>query len=90
MNITIILTVMGSLLLILLLMIYFKTLKKVKSSFTIGLLVFAILFLFQNLLSLFFYFTMINYYTKQVEVHVFIFTLLQTIAFIILLKLSWK
>ncbi len=89
MNLTTILTVISTALLFLLILVYSKTLRKMKSNFTIGLLIFAILFLVQNLLSLFFYFTMTEYYVSSVQIHVFIFTLLQTIAFSILLKITY-
>ncbi len=90
MTLTTILTLVSTLLLITLAYIYTKNLEKIKSEFTIGLLVFAILFLLQNLVSLYFYFTMVAYYTSQVELQVFIFSLLQTIAFLILLKITWE
>lgn len=90
MNVTTILTGISTLLLLGLLYVYYKSLKKIKSKFTIGLLIFALLFLLQNLVSLYFYLTMIQYYSPQVEVHVFILTLLQTIAFLILLKITWE
>ena len=90
MNITTVLTVISTLSLFGLSYIYVKNLKNIKSKFTIGLLIFAMLFLLQNLVSLYFYFTMIEYFVPQVEVHVFILTLLQTIAFLILLKITWE
>ena len=90
MSITTVLTAISILALGGLLHIYIKNLKKIKSNFTIGLFIFALLFLLQNLVSLYFYLTMMNYYAPQVEVHVFIFTLLQTIAFLILLKITWE
>ncbi|MBI2647161.1 hypothetical protein HYW99_01675 [Candidatus Woesearchaeota archaeon] len=89
MGITTSLTAISTLLLIGLLYVYYKNLKKIKSKFTIGLFVFAVLFLLQNLVSLYFYLTMMYYYAPQVEVHVFIFSLLQTIAFLVLLKITW-
>ena len=90
MNITTLLTVISTLMLLGLLYIYYKNLTKIKSNFTIGLFIFALLFLSQNLVSFYFYLTMMDYYVPQVEKHVFIFTLLQTIAFFILLKITWE
>ena len=90
MNITAILTLVSTLILAALLYVYSKNLKKIKSNFTVGLLIFALLFLIQNLVSLYYYLTMMNYYTPQVEAHVFILTLLQTIGFIVLLKITWE
>ena len=90
MNITTSLTGVSTLLLLGLLYIYYKNLKKIKSNFTIGLFIFALLFLVQNLVSLYYYITMMKYYAPEVEIHVFILTLLQAIGFAILLKITWE
>ena len=90
MNLTTILAVVAILVLGFLLHIYIKNLRKIKSSFTIGLLVFALLFLIQNLVSLYYFLTMMEYYSPEVEVHVFILTLLQTIGLLVLLKITWE
>ena len=90
MNITTVLTGISTLLLLSLLYAYYKNLKNIKSKFTIGLFLFAILFLVQSFVSLFFYITMMKYYAPEVEIHVFIITLLQTIGFAILLKITWE
>ena len=87
---TIILTFISVFSLLALLYIYYKNIKKIKSNFTVGLFIFALLFLLQNLVSLYFYLTMMEYYVPAVEFHVFIFTLLQTIGFLILLKITWE
>ena len=89
MNLTTILTAISALFLGVLIHIYIKNVKKVKSKFTIGLLIFAVLFLVQNLVSLYYYLTMMNYYAPEVEAHVFILTLLQTAAFLVLLIITW-
>ena len=88
MNITTFLTGISTLLLLGLLYIHYKNLKKIKSNFTIGLFIFALLFLVQNLVSLYYYITMMKYYAPEVEIHVFILTLLQTIGFAVLLKIT--
>lgn len=85
-----ILTGISTILLVLLNHVYIKSLRKIKSKFTIGLLIFAFLFLMQNIVSLYFYFTMMDYYVPAVEMHVFILTLLQTLAFSVLLKITWE
>ena len=90
MNVTTLLTGVSVLMLIGLLYVYYKNLKNIKSKFTIGLFVFALLFLIQNLISLYYYITMMKYYAPEVEIHVFILTLLQTIGFAILLKITWE
>ena len=90
MNVTTVLTGVSALMLVGLLYVYYKNLKNIKSKFTIGLFVFALLFLIQNLISLYYYITMMKYYAPEVEIHVFILTLLQTIGFAILLKITWE
>ena len=90
MNITTILTGVSTLAILGLLYVYYKNLMNIKSKFTIGLFIFALLFLLQNLVSLYYYITMLKYYAPEVEIHVFILTLLQTIAFIVLLKITWE
>ena len=89
MSITTVLTVISTVLLILLIYVYSRNLKRAKSGFTIGLFIFALLFLIQNIVSVYFYLTMMDYYASGVEVHAFILTLLQTIGFAILLKITW-
>ncbi|MBI2110727.1 hypothetical protein HYT51_03020 [Candidatus Woesearchaeota archaeon] len=88
MKITAILTSLSTIILIVLSFFYFKNMQKVKSKFTLGLLLFALLFLIQNLVSLYFYFTMMNYYAPEVSIHVFVLSLLQLLAFLLLLKLT--
>ncbi|MBI2541437.1 hypothetical protein HYV80_01895 [Candidatus Woesearchaeota archaeon] len=90
MNLTTILAVVSVSALGMLLHIYIKNLRKIKSRFTIGLFIFALLFLVQGLISLYYYLTMMDYYSPEVEVHVFILTLLQTVGFLILLKITWE
>ena len=90
MNVTSVLAGISTLLLLGLLYVYSKNLKTIKSKFTIGLFIFALLFLIQNLVSLYYYITMMKYYSPEVEIHVFILTLLQAIGFAILLKITWE
>ncbi len=84
------LTALNIILLIALGYIYGKNWLKLKTSFTYGLLLFTVLFLLQNLTSFYFYITMIPYFVDMVSLHVFILTLLQTIAFLVLNVISWK
>ena len=90
MKVITVLTAVSTALLILLLYVYYKNLKSIKSKFTIGLFIFALLFLIQNVISLYFYLTMMDYYVPEVEKHVFIFTLLQTVGFAVLSKITWE
>ncbi len=87
---TTILSFISSIFIIGLLYFYMKNLSMIKSSFTIGVFVFALLFLLQNILSIYFYFTMMDFYVAQVQVHVLTLTILQTIAFAVLLKITWE
>ena len=90
MKVTTVLTGISTLLLGALIHVYIKNLRKIKSKFTIGLLIFAVLFLIQNLVSLYYFVTMMDYYSPEVEFHVFILTLLQAIGFAVLLKITWE
>ena len=90
MNATTGLTAVSTIFLLGLLYIYYKNLKTAKSKFTIGLFLFALLFLIQNVVSLYYYITMMKYYAPEVEIHVFILTLLQAIGFLILLVITWE
>jgi len=89
MNATTILTAISVILLTMLLVVYFKNLKQMKSKLLLGLILFAAVFLVQNLVSLYYFVTMMNYYVSAVEIHVFILSLLQAIAFGVLLKITW-
>lgn len=90
MNLTTTLTALSALMLAALLHVYIRNLRRIRSNFTIGLMIFALLFLAQNIVSLYFYLTMMDYYVPAVEMHVFLFTLLQTMGFAVLLKLTWE
>jgi hypothetical protein len=75
---------------ILLLYVYGSTYRKMKTSFTLGLLVFAALFLVHNFITLFSYLTRMSFYASGLEDHVAIFTWAQTIGLGALLITSWK
>ncbi len=85
-----VLTIVSLIALLGLFVVYYRNFKSIKSKFTIGLLIFVVLFLIQNIVSLYYYATMMDYYVPQVEVHVFILTLLQAFGFLTLLKISWE
>lgn len=73
-----------------LLFVYVKNMMKVKSLFTFGLLLFAILFFLHNLLVLYFSVTMMPLYADGVSPYMFAFTIIQAFAFGILNWVSWK
>ncbi len=90
MQLTTFLTAANAVMLLALLFVYWKSVQKVRSGFTYGLALFALLFLLQSLASLYFYATNMPYYANMVELHVFILTILQAIAFAVMNWLAWK
>ena len=90
MNISTYLTGLNILLILSLLFVYWKNMKRIRSLFTLGLFIFAGLFLLQNVVSFYFSVTMMPYYVEGVETFVFLLTILQTFAFIILNYITWK
>ncbi len=89
-NATVGLAIVNVLLLIALIYVYAKNAFVVPTLFATGLLGFAVLFLIQNGMYLYFCVTMMSFYAQGHEVFAFVFTLLQTGAFGILNYLSWK
>ena len=89
-NLTATVCIVQTIILLALLYVYGKNLKKARSSFTIGLFVFTVLFIIQNIISLYFYFTMMEYYAPQVEIQALFVELLQTVAFAVLLKITYE
>jgi hypothetical protein len=90
MNATTALTGLNILLIAGLLFVYVRNLIKIRSNFTVGLIIFAGLFLVQNAVSFYFFITMMPYYAHGLEVHVFVLTLLQTVAFGIMSYFTWR
>lgn len=90
MGITTILTGVNIILVIGLLWVYLRNLQKMKSMFTLGLVIFASLFLLQNAVSFYFFITMMPYFVNEVESHVFILTFLQTLAFGVMNWITWR
>ncbi len=84
------LTLANIVLLLALMVVYGKNWTRMRSMFTAGLLVFTIAFLLQYVTSFYFYVTNMDYYVDMVSMHVFVLTLLQTVAFGVLNKLSWS
>jgi len=75
--------------LLLLMFIYIRHLIKVRSKYTVGLVVFALLFLIQNGISLYFFLTSPEIYVGLVGVHMIGITILEAIAFATLVFISW-
>ena len=87
---TIVFSVINLVLIVSLLYVYGKNAVKIKSLFTMGLIIFAALFLVHNAVSLYFMSTMMPYYGPEAEGYGFLFTILQTIAFSILNFITWR
>jgi hypothetical protein len=68
------------LLLVGLIWVYASNLRKVRAEFTVGLLVFATLFLVQNLISLYSFLAMFMYYASDVGALVLAITVVQSAA----------
>ncbi|NOZ80133.1 MAG: hypothetical protein GXP63_00550 [DPANN group archaeon] len=84
------LTIAGSLVLVGIISLQITFYRKVRSQYGIFMIVFASLFLLQNLVSLYFYFTLRALYLPAVEWHVMILAALQLISFVYLLWISLK
>ena len=85
-----VLTVINLLLLLALIFVYAKNVSKIRSSFTFGLLLFAVIFILQHVLYLYFNLTMMTLYSVEAEIFVFVLTILQTVAFSILNIITWR
>ncbi len=76
------------LLLIGLIAVYANVFRKIKATFTAGLLFFAGVFLLQNLLAFYSYVAMFTYYASDVGMLVLSMTIAQTAGLAVLLGLS--
>jgi len=90
MKATFVLTIVNIVLLLALSYVYGRNWVKMRSTFTAGLLLFTLAFLAQYLVSFYFYMTEMQYFVDMVSMHVFVLTVLQTIAFAILNGISWS
>ena len=90
MKATFVLTLLNLVLLSALFFVYIKNWLKLKSAFTAGLLLFNIIFLIQNIMSVYFYLTNMTYFVNMISMHAFMLTALQTLAFVVLNIISWN
>ncbi len=90
MKATFVLTTVNIVLLLLLTYVYGRNWVRLRSTFTAGLLLFTLAFLVQYITSFYFYITNMQFYVDMVSMHVFVLTILQTIAFTILNAISWS
>lgn len=80
--------IVNVLLLLGILFIYLRGFKRVRSGFVVGLILFAVLLLAQNIAAVYFQTQMIGYYTEQVAFFGLVLSVIETIALIILLWLA--
>lgn len=84
------LQIVNIILLALLISVYARNLAKVRSNFTVGLLIFAGFLLLQNLFGIFFGIGLAESMTGPVENYVFAINITETIALLALFWISWK
>lgn len=70
--------------------VYATSYRQIRTGFTLGLLVFAGLFVVQNAVTLWSYLTMMSYYAAGVELHVAVFTWAQTVGLAVLAYVTWQ
>ncbi|MEE9173765.1 MAG: hypothetical protein V3U30_02175 [Thermoplasmata archaeon] len=73
-----------------LLYVYGTSYQKMRTGFTLGLLVFAALFLLHNAITLFSFVTMMPIYAAGVDLQVALFTWVQTVGLGVLLVTTWR
>ena len=78
------------LLLLTLSFIYVRNYRTIKSKFCLGLMIFAFLFLIQNLIAFYFQVTMMYYYSKEVANIALVLNVLEALGFVALLYITWK
>jgi hypothetical protein len=84
------LTSINVLLILSLLYVYINNLKQAKSVYTVGLVLFAVLFLLHNSVCLYSLLTMTPHYVDGMEWYQLTFAGLQTIAFSIMTWITWR
>ena len=80
----------NSALLAILIFIYARNLTKIKSNFTVGLLIFASLLLVQSLVGMYFGVGAMHSATDPFENYAFAINITETIALLALFWISWK
>ena len=90
MSITIGLVVLNIVVLLYLFFIQLRIVNKFKSGFAIGLFLFILVFLIENIVSLYFYLTMMHLYAVGTDLPVFVLKALESLALLIYLWLVHK
>ncbi|MBI5046559.1 hypothetical protein HZC07_02400 [Candidatus Micrarchaeota archaeon] len=83
-------SIINSILLIFLLAVYVKNYKAMKSKFSLGLAIFALMLLAQNLASIYFQTAMIDYYSKTVSGFALVLNVLESLSLLSLVYITWK
>ena len=78
------------LLLLSLVYIYVRNFLSIKATFCIGLMIFVVLFLLENLLSLYFHLMHAHVYSPDAAQFSLVLNLLQTLGFGALVYVTWK
>lgn len=81
---------LGSILLLALLFVYYRNYKSMKAKFTLGLLVFALLLLVQNLVGMYYRFSMMGFYNPEAAGGVALIRGIEVVALAVLLYISWE
>ena len=83
-------SILNALMLFILLYVYIRNYKAIKSKFSLGLILFGLLFLIQNLVAIYFQTAMVDYYSKEVADFALILNILEALGFAALLYVTWK
>lgn len=73
-----------------LLYIYSQNYMKLKSKYTIGLMIFSLFFLVQSAMGLYFDASMVMYYSTQAKTAAIALEGIKAVALAVLLKISWE
>lgn len=82
--------IVNILLLLSIIYIYVKNFLSIKTTFCMGLMIFAILFLLENILSLYFHMIHSSVYSADAAHFSLILDLLETLGFSALVYVTWK
>ncbi len=82
--------ILNIILVIALLVVYIRNFAKIRSGFTLGLIIFAGVFLIQNIALLYFTMHVIPVMDKAADSFTMVFSLLQTAAFAVLNYITWR
>ena len=73
-----------------LLYVYLQNYRKLKSNYTLGLIVFVALFLFQSAMGLYFDASMVMYSSAEAKSAALILEAIKAASLAVLLKISWE